>query len=147
MPGRLVNLLSAIGLCGVSGLALAQGTELLWGDTHLQTSNSTDGYTGPATIATAADAFRYARGIPVIHETMRTRVRISRPLDFLVVADHADLMGMQIWLDRRDPRLLQSPIGQRLLALHEAAGVFHLVCCAVFRPEYFIVNAMNLAIP
>jgi hypothetical protein len=34
-----------------------------------------------------------------------------------------------IWLDRRDPRLLQSPIGQRLLALHEAnsGAVFNLI--------------------
>jgi hypothetical protein len=115
-------------LCG-SGAGVAQQTQLLWGDTHLHTSNSTDAYSGAGTIATADDAFRFARGIPVIHQTMRTRVRISRPLDFLVVADHADLMGMQIYLDREDPRLLESPIGRRLLALQndDPGAVFGLI--------------------
>jgi hypothetical protein len=107
----------------------SQETVLLWGDTHLHTSNSTDGYSGPGTLATAADAFRFARGAPVIHQTMRTRVRISRPLDFLVVADHADLMGLQIYLDRQDSRLLESPVGQRLLVLHEndPSAVFSMI--------------------
>ena len=121
-------LLASFVLAG-AGTALAQETELYWGDTHLHTSNSTDGYSGPGTIATADDAFRFARGLPVIHQTMRTRVRITRPLDFLVVADHADLMGMQLYLDRRDPRLLESEVGQRLLALHEqnSGAVFGLI--------------------
>jgi hypothetical protein len=112
-----------------AGPSSGQETQLYWGDTHLHTSNSTDGYSGPGAIATANDAFRFARGIPVIHQTMRTRVRISRPLDFLVVADHADLMGMQIFLDREDPRLLESPIGQRLLALHREnpGAVFSMI--------------------
>jgi len=38
-------------------------------------------------------AYRWAKGQPVIHPFHRARVQLERPLDFLVVADHAELMG------------------------------------------------------
>jgi hypothetical protein len=89
--------------------ALAQQTQpqtqLLWGDTHLHTSHSTDAYaSGDATIDPDG-AYRFAKGEPVIHPTLGTRTRISRPLDFLVVADHSDFLGAQVFGPRPDPRM------------------------------------------
>ena len=38
-------------------------------------------------------AYRYAKGLPVIHPYNRTRVQIQTPLDFLVISDHAEFYG------------------------------------------------------
>jgi hypothetical protein len=72
--------------------AIAQ-KQLLWGDTHLHTSYSDDAYLyGNFTVDPEA-AYRYARGLPVIHPFHHARVQIQTPLDFLVVADHAEFLG------------------------------------------------------
>ena len=67
---------------------------LLWGDTHLHTSYSFDAYTNGNRSADPATAYRYAMGEPVIHPFHRARVQIHTPLDFLVVSDHAEFMGV-----------------------------------------------------
>lgn len=74
--------------------AVAQQTQLLWGDTHLHSSNSFDAYLNRNMSADPATAYRYAQGLPVIHPLHRARVQIETPLDFLVVADHAELLGV-----------------------------------------------------
>ena len=64
----------------------------LWGDSHLHASLSMDaglfGNRLPPTVA-----YRFARGEEVISSTGQA-VRLSRPLDWLVIADHSDGMGM-----------------------------------------------------
>ncbi len=67
--------------------------KLLWGDTHLHSSNSFDAYLNGNTSADPATSYRYARGLPVVHPGNRARIQIDTPLDFLVVADHAELLG------------------------------------------------------
>jgi len=63
----------------------------LWGDTHLHTSLSVDaGLFGNRLPPT--EAYRFARGEEVVSST-GLPVRLSRPLDWLVVADHSDGMG------------------------------------------------------
>jgi hypothetical protein len=90
-------------------------TQLLWGDTHLHTSHSTDAYSsGNPTIDPDA-AYRFAKGEPVIHPLLGARTRISRPLDFLVVADHSDFLGAQVFGPRPDPRMT-SPESRRFQA-------------------------------
>jgi hypothetical protein len=68
--------------------------QLLWGDTHLHTNNSFDAYLNRNMSADPDTAYRYAKGLPVVHPYHRARVRIVTPLDFLVVADHAEYMGV-----------------------------------------------------
>jgi len=68
--------------------------ELLWGDTHLHSSNSFDAFLNRNMSADPATAYRYAKGLPVIHPYHRARVQIETPLDFLVVADHAEYLGV-----------------------------------------------------
>ena len=69
-------------------------TQLLWGDTHLHTSYSFDAFLNQNQSADPDTAYRWAKGMPVIHPYNRTRVQIATPLDFLVVSDHAELMGV-----------------------------------------------------
>jgi Protein of unknown function (DUF3604) len=64
----------------------------LWGDSHLHTSLSMDaGLFGNR--LSPREAYRFARGEQVISSTGQA-VRLSRPLDWLVVADHSDGMGL-----------------------------------------------------
>jgi Protein of unknown function (DUF3604) len=63
----------------------------LWGDSHLHTTLSMDaGLFGNR--LPPRDAYRFARGEEVISSTGQP-VRLSRPLDWLVVADHSDGIG------------------------------------------------------
>lgn len=63
----------------------------LWGDTHLHTSNSVDAF-GFGVRLGPEDALRFARGEEVT-STTGLKARLSRPLDFLVVTDHAEALG------------------------------------------------------
>jgi hypothetical protein len=67
--------------------------QLLWGDTHLHTTYSSDAYTNDNLTAGPDVAYRYAIGEPVIHPFHKARVQIDTPLDFLVVSDHAEFLG------------------------------------------------------
>jgi len=69
-------------------------TQLYWGDTHLHTSNSFDAFLNGNVTADPDTAYRWAEGKPVIHPYHRAWVQIDRPLDFLVVSDHAEMMGV-----------------------------------------------------
>ena len=68
--------------------------QLLWGDTHLHSSNSFDAYLNRNMSADPATAYRYAKGLPVVHAYHRGRIQIETPLDFLVVSDHAEYLGV-----------------------------------------------------
>jgi hypothetical protein len=67
-------------------------TRPFFGDTHLHTAMSFDAGFFGARLG-PADAYRFAKGEEVTSNTGQ-RVRLSRPLDFLVVADHSDFMGL-----------------------------------------------------
>src|SRR5262245_10128401 len=69
-------------------------TRVLWGDTHLHTENSFDAAAFGNTLG-PEEAYRFARGEEVASSTGQ-RVKLSRPLDFLVVADHAEGLGATI---------------------------------------------------
>lgn len=74
--------------------ATGNSTQLLWGDTHLHSTYSFDAFLNQNQSADPDTAYRWAKGLPVIHPYNRTRVQINTPLDFLVVSDHAELMGV-----------------------------------------------------
>ena len=67
---------------------------LLWGDTHLHTTYSSDAFANNNLTATPDMAYRFAKGAPVVHGWDGRRVQLETPLDFLVVSDHAELMGV-----------------------------------------------------
>ncbi len=74
--------------------AQANGKQLLWGDTHLHTAYSGDAFVNNNLGATPETAYRWAKGMPVLHPLDGARVQIETPLDFLVVSDHAEFLGV-----------------------------------------------------
>jgi len=85
-------------------------TRVLWGDTHLHTAISVDA--GTMNRIGQEDAFRFARG-EEISTTHGLRVKLSRPLDFLVVTDHAEMYGLMPQLLSGDPGVLATEFGRR----------------------------------
>src|SRR6476660_1097694 len=86
-------------------------TQPLFGDTHLHTSFSMDAGAFGARL-TPKDAYRFARGEEISSNSGQP-VKLSRPLDFLVVADHSDGMGFFPQLMGGDPDLLATPQGRK----------------------------------
>jgi hypothetical protein len=82
-------------------------TQVLWGDTHLHTSNSLDARAFGVTLD-PEQAYRFARGEEVT-SSHGMRLKLSRPLDWLVVADHSDGMGAMNEIIAGNPRLLRDP--------------------------------------
>lgn len=109
-----------------------QATRLLWGDTHLHTSLSADANLIGNIALSPAEAYRFARG-----ETIATnsgqQARLGRPLDFLVVSDHAEFLGVLNGL-----RSKQDEDG----LVHFAKGFFD----AINATEPVTVDAASLAI-
>jgi len=107
----------ALSACAVAPPTGAAETRLLWGDTHLHTSYSFDVFLFGTPTATPDTAYRFARGLPVVSPTTKTRWQLSRPLDFLVVADHAEVLGAMPKLFAGDPTFADTPTGKLLLKL------------------------------
>jgi hypothetical protein len=83
----------------------------LWGDSHLHTKLSFDaGLFGNR--LPPRDAYRFARGGQVVSSSGQP-VRLSRPLDWLVIADHSDGMGMAGDLAAARPELMAFEQGRK----------------------------------
>ena len=95
---------------------------VFFGDTHLHTSYSTDAgmignRLGPE------EAYRFARGETVKSST-GLPARLGRPLDFLVVADHAENLGLAPMIAESNPELLKSEWGRKVHDLVKAGKGF-----------------------
>ena len=138
MPGRLVPVLAAC-LCAAPASLLSQDagghdsarvrkafaqarpyspyvgrnfpSRPFFGDTHLHTAFSFDAGAFGARVG-PRDAYRLARG-EEIGASSGQPVKLSRPLDFLVVADHSDNMGFFPDLFAGKQELLTNPTGRR----------------------------------
>ena len=85
-------------------------SKVFWGETHLHTGLSLDA--GLFGNTTGHDtAYRLARGEQVTSSTGQ-EVKLSRPLDFLVITDHSDLMGIATDIQRGAPNILAVPKGK-----------------------------------
>jgi hypothetical protein len=83
--------------------------QVLFGDTHFHTNQSFDaGLVG--TKLGIDEGFRFARGEKVISNTGQP-VQLIRPLDFLVVTDHAEFIGLAPMIQGSHPGLLADPWG------------------------------------
>jgi hypothetical protein len=95
-------------------------TNVYWGDTHLHTGMSMDAGAFGARLG-PEDAYRFARGEELTSST-GLQVKLSRPLDFLVVADHSDNMGFFPRLFEGDPEFLADPTGRRWYDMIQEGG-------------------------
>lgn len=82
-----------------------------FGDTHLHTGFSMDAGAFGARLG-PRDAYRFARGEEVLSNSNQP-VKLSRPLDFLVVADHSDNMGFFPAMQSGDAAILANDTGRR----------------------------------
>jgi hypothetical protein len=83
-----------------------------FGDTHLHTSFSTDAGMLGARLG-PEEAYRFARGEEVKSNTGQ-RAKLQRPLDFLVVSDHAENLGLAPLIAESNPELLKSAWGKKV---------------------------------
>jgi hypothetical protein len=83
----------------------------LWGDTHLHTGLSVDAGLFGARLG-LEDAYRFARGEEVVSSTGQP-VKLARPLDWLVIADHSDGMGLVNDLSAAAPEVTRYEQGAR----------------------------------
>ncbi len=84
-----------------------------WGDTHLHTSFSPDASLAGNVRLSPAEAYRFARGETVTgHNGLKAR--LDRPLDFLVVSDHAAYMGILPMVRQGNPEVLKTEWGALL---------------------------------
>jgi len=88
-------------------------TNVYFGDTHLHTSYSPDAFLMGNQSADPDTAYRYAKGLPVVHPYHKARIQIGTPLDFLVVSDHAEFMGVIPNILKDNPIVANSETGKR----------------------------------
>ena len=86
-------------------------TRPFFGDTHLHTSFSMDAGAFGCRLS-PRDAYVFAKGNEVSSSSGQ-RVKLSRPLDFLVVADHSDGFGLFPMIFNSDPLVMSDPQGRK----------------------------------
>ncbi|MBT8479578.1 MAG: DUF3604 domain-containing protein, partial [Gemmatimonadetes bacterium] len=95
-------------------------TQVFWGDTHLHTNLSVDAGMFGNRLG-LEEAYRFTRGEEVISST-GVRAKLSRPLDFVVVADHSDGYGMFAKIVSGDPELMQNETARRWNRMFNEGG-------------------------
>ncbi len=93
---------------------------VFFGDTHFHSSLSVDsGLIGNK--LDLDDAFQFARGEEIRTSTGQ-RVQLNRPLDFLVVSDHAEYLGIANLLNTANPELLATEVGRQWYEAMQTGG-------------------------
>jgi len=90
--------------------------DVFFGDTHLHTSYSTDAGLFGNRIG-PEEAYRFARGEEVVSSS-GVKARLLRPLDFLVVADHSENLGLVPMMDEEAAMIMDNEWGRAITALY-----------------------------
>jgi hypothetical protein len=85
-------------------------SHVYWGDSHLHSSNSADASLFGNNLP-LEDAYRASRGDEVMSST-GLPFKLGRPLDWIVIADHAELMGLGPDIRKGAPNVLKIPKGR-----------------------------------
>lgn len=102
-------------------LNLVGADNLYWGDLHVHSNNSPDAFAFGNSRLSPDDAFRFARGERITaNNGMNAQLR--RPLDFLLVADHAEFIGVFPKLLNRDADFLATELGSSWRRLLDETG-------------------------
>ncbi|WP_138472426.1 DUF3604 domain-containing protein [Poseidonocella sp. HB161398] len=86
-------------------------TRPLWGEQHLHTSWSPDAFGGGTRVG-PDEALQYAKGGEITSSTGQ-QVKLSRPYDWMVVADHSDALGVVASIYEGDPAFMSDPTLKR----------------------------------
>jgi hypothetical protein len=93
---------------------------VFFGDAHHHSSLSMDSGLIGNTLGPDV-SFRFARGEEML-TSHGQRVKLNRPLDFLVVSDHAEYLGIAELLNAADPALLATEAGRKWYEAMKAGG-------------------------
>ena len=85
--------------------------EVFWGDTHFHTALSADAFGGGTRLG-PEESYRLALGEEVKSNTGQL-VQLKRPLDFLVITDHAEGFGAFLEIAAGNEVLMADPIAKR----------------------------------
>ncbi len=91
-----------------------------WGDSHLHTGNSLDAGLFGNTVG-LDDAYRLARGGEIKAST-GLPIKLSRPLDWLIITDHTDLMGIAADIQKGAPTVMADPKGKEWAEAFQKGG-------------------------
>ena len=94
--------------------------KVYWGDTHLHTALSLDAGTFGNTLG-HEEAYQFAKGEEVTSST-GLPVKLARPLDWLVVTDHSDLMGFAPDLQKGAKNIVSDPKGKQWYEGYKKGG-------------------------
>ncbi|MCT4370041.1 DUF3604 domain-containing protein [Yangia mangrovi] len=95
-------------------------SQVFWGDSHLHTALSADAGLFGNTLG-LEPAYRFTRGEEVTSAT-GLPVKLGRPLDWVVIADHSDMMGFSTDLAAGAPNILAVPEGKAWFEGLQAGG-------------------------
>ena len=95
-------------------------SHVYWGDSHLHTSNSPDASLFGNNLP-LEDAYRASRGEEVVSST-GLPFKLGRPLDWLVIADHAEYMGFGPAVRNGAPNVLADPKGREWYEAMQKGG-------------------------
>ncbi|GAB3095654.1 DUF3604 domain-containing protein [Aestuariicella hydrocarbonica] len=100
----------------VSDVRVNSDKEAYFGNFHVHTSYSFDAYTN-GSVTEPDDAFRWAKGEAIPGGGGRGELKIKKPLDWYVVSDHAEYLG--VFKKMEDP---SSPFSQLPIAKEVTSG-------------------------
>ena len=90
-----------------------QDREVYFGNFHVHTGYSFDGFTN-GSITTPDDAYRWAKGESIPGDAAGAVHKILQPLDWYVVSDHAEMMGVFPKMSDPDSPFSKLPIAKRV---------------------------------
>ncbi|MCX2980447.1 DUF3604 domain-containing protein [Halieaceae bacterium IMCC14734] len=121
IAGLLLVAMPALGQEYSPALNTAGADNLYWGDLHVHSNYSPDAFAFGNSKLSPDAALRFARGDQVTANNGMP-VQLRRPLDFLLVADHAEFIGVFPKLVDNDPDLLATELGAEWRSLFDKTG-------------------------
>jgi hypothetical protein len=126
-----------------------------WGDLHVHSNLSPDSFAFGNARLTTDDAMLFAKGHPVKANSGQM-AQLRRPLDFLLVADHAEFIGVFPKLIANDPVFVKTKLGKRWSRLLRENGnlgpIVREWASLIQNPEYeqelspeFRINVFKMA--
>lgn len=100
--------------------ARKQPARVLWGDMHVHSANSPDAFASGLRF-TPEETFRIARGERFISAS-GLPAQLSRPMDFIVLSDHSEALGLVAQLAAGNPAFEADPTLRRWQQMIRAGG-------------------------